>query len=125
MIFNGVQDPGLNPSRDILLGSALFEDFTWLGIGHWIFVVSSYSFPGGSLKQEISVILLFSFVGDAVEVPERLESVEPVLDVEPEKGETPATYRSRCLRSSAPGRVRRKPTKKHSGHNLGGDILVG
>ena len=49
VISKGVQDPGLNPSRDILLRSTLFEDFTWLGIGHWVFVVS-YSYPGRSLK---------------------------------------------------------------------------
>ena len=106
----GVQDPGLNPSRDILPGSALFKDFTWLGIGDWIFVVS-YSYPGRSLKQEIIVILHFSFVGDRMEVPERLEPVEPVLDANPEKEKPPAASRSRCLRSSAPRKIKRKPTK--------------
>ena len=111
MISKGVQDPGLNPSRDILLRSTLFEDFTWLGIGHWVFVVS-YSYPGRSLKQEISAILLFSFIGDAVEVPERMKPVEPVLDVDPEKEKPSTASRSRCLRSSAPRRARkRKPTK--------------
>ena len=48
----GVQDPGLNPSGDILPRSSLFKDFTCEGIGHWILVVSC-SFTGGSLKQEI------------------------------------------------------------------------
>ena len=62
VISKGVQDPGLNPSRDILLRSTLFEDSTWLGIRHWVFIVS-YSYSGGSLKQEISTILLFSFIG--------------------------------------------------------------
>ena len=38
--------------------------------------------------------------------------VEPVLDLEPEKEKPPTASRSRCLRSSAPGRVKRKPTKK-------------
>ena len=71
--IKGVQGPGVNPSGDILLGSVLFEDFTWLGIGLWIFIVAY------TLKQEISAILLFSFVGDAVEVPERLEPVDPSL----------------------------------------------
>ena len=61
VISKGVQDPGLNPSRDILLISTLFEEFTWLGIGHCVFVVS-YSYPGRSLKQDISAILLFSFI---------------------------------------------------------------
>ena len=51
-------------------------------------------------------------VGEIVEDPEKLEPVEPVLDVEPEKEKTPATSRSRCLRTSAPGRVKRKLTKK-------------
>ena len=112
VISKGVQDPGLNPSRDILLRSTLFEDFTWLGIGHWVFVVS-YSYPGRSLKQEISAILLFSFIGDVVEVPERMKPVEPVLDVDLEKEKPSTASRSRCLRSSAPGQARkRKPTKK-------------
>ena len=72
----------------------------------------SSSYPGESLKQEISAILLFSFVGDAVEVPEIMKPVEPALKGDPEK-ETPSTAsRSRCLRSYAPGRARkRKPTK--------------
>ena len=38
--------------------------------------------------------------------------VEPVLDMEPEKKKPPAASRSRCLRSSAPRPVKRKPTKK-------------
>ena len=38
--------------------------------------------------------------------------VEPVLDLEPEKEKPPTASRSRCLRSSALGRVKRKPTKK-------------
>ena len=50
------------------------------------------------LTAEISLV-----VGDALEDPERLE---------PEKEKTPAASRSRCLRSSAPGRVKRKQTKK-------------
>ena len=47
-----------------------------------------------------------------MEDPEKLEPVEPVLDLEPEKEKTPATSRFRCLRSSAPGRVKRKQIKK-------------
>ena len=42
----------------------------------------------------------------------RKDIVESVLDVEPEKEKPPAASRSRCLRSSAPGQVKRKPTKK-------------
>ena len=38
--------------------------------------------------------------------------VEPVLDLEPKKEKPPTASRSRCLRSSAPGQVKRKPTKK-------------
>ena len=45
---------------------------------------------------------------DLVEDSVRLEPVEPVLDVEPEKEKE----RSKCLRSTAPRRVKRKPTKK-------------
>ena len=41
------------------------------------------------LTPEVSLV-----VGDAVEEPERLEPVEPALDVEPEK--TPAASRFRC-----------------------------
>ena len=59
------------------------------------------------LTPEVSLV-----VGDSVEDPERLEPVEPVLDVVPEKEKTPTASRSRCLRSSAPGQVKRKPTKK-------------
>ena len=45
---------------------------------------------------------------DLVEDSVRLEPVEPVPDVEPEKEKE----RSKCLRSTAPRRVKRKPTKK-------------
>ena len=38
--------------------------------------------------------------------------VEPVLDLEPKKEKPPTASRSKCLRSSAPGRVKRKSTKK-------------
>ena len=55
------------------------------------------------LTPEVSLV-----VGDLVEDPGRLEPVEPVLNVEPEKEKE----RSRCLSSTAPGRVKRKPTKK-------------
>ena len=48
----------------------------------------------------------------AAKDPEKLEIVEPVLDVEPEKEKFPAASRSNCMRSSSPGRVKRKPTKK-------------
>ena len=51
-------------------------------------------------------------MGDPMEDPERLEPVEPVPDVKPESEKTPVASGSRCLRSSAPGRVKRKPTKK-------------
>ena len=47
-----------------------------------------------------------------MEDPEKLEPVETVLELEPEKEKTPATSRFRCLRSSAPGRVKRKQIKK-------------
>ena len=60
--------------------------------------------------EEILTLEVSLVVGDPVEDPERLEPVEPVPDVEPKK--TPAVSKSRCLRSSAPGRVKRKPTKK-------------
>ena len=73
----GVQGSGLNPSGDILPRSSLFTDFTCEGIGHWILIVSC-SFTGGSLKQEIIVIWVLVFVGNAVEVPERMHPVEPV-----------------------------------------------
>ena len=59
------------------------------------------------LTPEISLV-----VGDPVEDPERLEPVEPVPVVEPEREKTLVASRTRCLRSSAPGRVKRKPTKK-------------
>ena len=40
--------------------------------------------------------------------------VEPVLELEPEKEKPSTASRSRCLRSSAPGRAKKKkPTKKH------------
>ena len=42
------------------------------------------------LTPEVSIV-----VGDAVEELERLEPVEPVLDVEPEKEKTPAASRFR------------------------------
>ena len=38
--------------------------------------------------------------------------VEPVLELEPEKEKPSTASRSRCLRSTAPGRAKRKPTKK-------------
>ena len=38
--------------------------------------------------------------------------VEPALELEPENEKPPTASRSRCLRSSAPGQVKRKPTKK-------------
>ena len=62
--------------------------------------------------EEILTPKISLVVGETVEDPEKLEPVEPALDVEPEKEKTPATTRSRCLRSSAPGRVNWKPTKK-------------
>ena len=43
------------------------------------------------LTPEVSLV-----VGDVVEDPKRLEPVEPVLDVEPEKEKTPAASRFRC-----------------------------
>ena len=106
----GVQDPGLNPSGDILPRFSLFKDFTCEGIGHWILVVS-YSFTGGSLKQEIIMIRPFSFIGDAVEVPEKMQPVEPVPELNPEKEKLVAS-RSNCLRSSAPERARKKKVTK-------------
>ena len=63
------------------------------------------------LTPEISLV-----VGDPVEDPERLETVEPVPNVELEREKTPKASRSRCLRSSTPGRVKRKPTQKHRIH---------
>ena len=56
--------------------------------------------------EEILTLEVSLVEGDAVEEP-----VEPVMDVEPEKEKTPAASRFRCLRSSAPRRVKRKPTK--------------
>ena len=61
---------------------------------------------------EILTLAVSLVVGDPVEDQERLDSVEPVLDMEPEKEKTPVASGSRCLRSSAPGHVKRKPTKK-------------
>ena len=69
-----------------------------------------------STVEEILTPQVSLVVGDAVKDPERLEPVEPVLDVEPEKEKTPAASRSRCLRSSATGRVKRKLTKKRRIH---------
>ena len=111
MISKEVQDPGLNPPRDILVRSTLFEDFTWLSNGLRIFIVSN-SYPGESLKQEISAILLFIFVGDAVEVPEIMTPVEPALKVDSEKEKPSTASRSRCLRSSAPGQAKKKKATK-------------
>ena len=51
-------------------------------------------------------------VGDPVEDQERLDPIEPVPDMELEREKTPVASGSRCLRSSAPGRVKRKLTKK-------------
>ena len=51
-------------------------------------------------------------VDDPVEDQEKLDPVEPVPDVEPKREKTPVASGPRCLRSSAPGRVKRKPTKK-------------
>ena len=51
-------------------------------------------------------------VGETVE-----DLVEPVLDMEPEKEKPPAASRSRCLRSSDPGQVKRKLTKKRRKRN--------
>ena len=106
----GVQDSGLNPSWDILPRSSLFKDFNCDRIGHCIFVMSC-SFTGGYFKQEIIVILLFSLIGDAVEVPERVQPIEPVSELNPEK-EKPVASSSNCLRSSAPGRARKKKVAK-------------
>ena len=61
---------------------------------------------------EILTLAVSLVVGDPVEDQERLDPVEPVPDVEPEREMTPVASGSRCLRSSAPGRVKRKPTKK-------------
>ena len=38
--------------------------------------------------------------------------MEPVLELEPEKEKPSTASRSKCLRSSAPGRVKRMLTKK-------------
>ena len=62
---------------------------------------------GEILKLEVSLV-----VGDLVEDPERLNPVEPVPDVEPEREKTLVASGYRCLRSSVPGPVKRKPTKK-------------
>ena len=65
-----------------------------------------------SLEKILSDVEWETTVGEIVEDPEKLEPVEHVLDVEPEKEKSPATSRSRCLISSAPGQMKRKPTKK-------------
>ena len=62
-------------------------------------------------------------VGDPVEDQERLDPVEPVPDVEPKREKTPVASGSRCLRSSAPGQVQRKPTKKRRILETGVDTL--
>ena len=41
-------------------------------------------------------------MGDLVDDPERLDPVEPVPDVEPEREKTPVAYGSSCLKSFAP-----------------------
>ena len=43
------------------------------------------------LTLEVSLV-----VGDSVEDPERLDPVEPVPDMEPEREKTPVAARSRC-----------------------------
>ena len=53
--------------------------------------------------EEILTLKISLVVGEIVEDPEKLESVEPVLDMETEKEKPPAASRSRCLRSYAPG----------------------
>ena len=50
-----------------------------------------------------------------MEVPERMKPVEPVLDVDPEKEKPSIASGSRCLRSSAPGRARKRKLTKTSG----------
>ena len=65
-----------------------------------------------SLEEILSDVKWETTVGEIVEDPEKLEPVEPVLNMVPEKEKTPATSRSRCFRSSASGRVKRKPAKK-------------
>ena len=71
------------------------------------------------MKHEIIVILLFSFTGDAMNVPERMQPIEPVPELNLEKEleswkEELVALRSRYLRSSTPGRARKKKvTKKH------------
>ena len=62
--------------------------------------------------EEILTLEVSLVVGDLVEDPERLDPVEPVPDVEPEREKTLVASGSRCLRSSAPGQEKRKPTKK-------------
>ena len=71
----GVQDPGLNPSRDILPGSALFRDLPVKGLGTAfcrVLFLHRRIFKVGNHRGSA-----FSFTGDAVEVPERMQPVEP------------------------------------------------
>ena len=51
---------------------------------------------------------------DPEKEPEKADSVElePVPKVEPEKEKSPAAFRSRCNIYIAPGRTRRKQTKR-------------
>ena len=133
--IKGVQGLGVNPTRDILIESVLFEDFTWLGNELRIFVRSN-SYPGEFLKQEISAILLrstlfedFTWLGIghwvfvvSYSYPGRSlkQEISAILlfsfigdAVEvPEREKPSKASRSRCLRSSALGRAgKRKPTK--------------
>ena len=51
-------------------------------------------------------------VGDPGKDSEREDLVEPVPGVESGKEKTPIASGSRCTRSTAPGRAKRKPTKR-------------
>ena len=65
----------------------------------------SCSFTGGSLKQEIIVIRLLIFVGNAVEVSERMHPVKPVQLLE-----------IFCSRASKEDEGDDKEKDPHSGH---------
>ena len=90
----------------------------------------SCSFTGGTLRQEVIEIWLFSCIGDAKEVPERMQPVEPVPELNPEKEKCVASGSS-CLRSSALGRASMMKLLKSvntkgvqgPGLNPSGDIL--
>ena len=65
-----------------------------------------------STRVELLTPAVSLVVDDAGEDVEREDPVDPVPDVEPEKEKTPIASGSRCTRSTASGRAKRKPNKR-------------